>query len=284
MVSIGQSKMKKRFKIIPLFYLLIIQQVQGQQTLSQRIEAEGRVVVAHRASPYPGFSENSLSAMSASAEAGIWLQEIDLAESKDGKLFLLHDSTLDRTTAYKGPISHYQSSQLKEIILSGTNEKLPEFEAALQHAKSLGISLMLDVKQAPLTNVMKEVQEQGMLQHVILLTFSRERAKEAMDLNLPLVVSVLINGEDDLQYYQTTGAAHSLVAYISQKAPVNLFQIVRNSGLPILTDVLREVDSTAGLLGSEHYTAFLSVRKPDIVVTDYPLKLLPIMINSLQLP
>jgi glycerophosphoryl diester phosphodiesterase len=276
--------MKKKNILLFCIGLLCANMLYAQHPILQKINEEGPVVVAHRAAPYLGFTENSLAAMTMAAQSGIWLQEIDLMESKDGKLYLLHDQTLDRTTTHEGPISAYSSADLEKVRLLGTDEKLPDFASVLQHAKAKGITLMLDVKKAPLAKVMAEVQEHGMMQQVMLLTFSKERAQEAISLKLPFVLSVLINEEGDIGHYRQAAQGQVLVAYVSQNAPVNLFQDVRTIGLPILTDVLNEVDSTAEKLGKEHYTGFLSVRNPDMVVTDYPLKLLPLLQSSSFLP
>jgi glycerophosphoryl diester phosphodiesterase len=276
--------MKKKNILLFCIGLLCANMLYAQHPILQKINEEGPVVVAHRAAPYLGFTENSLAAMTMAAQSGIWLQEIDLMESKDGKLYLLHDQTLDRTTTHEGKISAYSSADLEKVRLLGTDEKLPDFASVLQHAKAKGITLMLDVKKAPLAKVMAEVQEHGMMQQVMLLTFSKERAQEAISLKLPFVLSVLINEEGDIGHYRQAAQGQVLVAYVSQNAPVNLFQDVRTIGLLILTDVLNEVDSTAEKLGKEHYTGFLSVRNPDMVVTDYPLKLLPLLQSSSFLP
>ncbi len=256
----------------------------AQHPIIQKVKSDGPVVVAHRAAPYLGFTENSLAAMTMAVESGIWMQEMDLMESQDGRLYLLHDQTLDRTTTHQGAINTYSSADLEKVRLLGTDEKLPDFASVLRHAKVKGITLMLDVKHAPLAKVMKEVQEQGMMQQVLLLTFSKERAQEALDLKMTFVLSVLINDETDIRHYRQAAQGQALVAYINQNAPVNLFQSVRASGLPILTDVLNKVDNTAEQLGGEHYTGFLSVRNPDLVVTDYPIKLLPLLHSRTLVP
>ena len=41
--------------------------------------------------------------------------EIDVRTSKDGVLFLLHDSTLDRTTDGTGPANERTMAELKEL-------------------------------------------------------------------------------------------------------------------------------------------------------------------------
>jgi len=55
------------------------------------------MVIAHRAD-WRNFPENSLEAIRSAIKLGVDMVEIDVRKTKDGKLILMHDETVDRTT------------------------------------------------------------------------------------------------------------------------------------------------------------------------------------------
>lgn len=61
------------------------------------------IVVSHRAD-WRNFPENSLEAIESAIRMGVDVVELDLQRTKDGKLILMHDSKLDRTTTGKGKV------------------------------------------------------------------------------------------------------------------------------------------------------------------------------------
>ena len=60
-------------------------------------ELSSVIVVAHRAD-WRNFPENSLAAIQSAIDMGVDMVELDLQRTRDGKLILMHDDTLDRTT------------------------------------------------------------------------------------------------------------------------------------------------------------------------------------------
>jgi glycerophosphoryl diester phosphodiesterase len=244
------------------------------QNLRGKIQSDKIIVCSHRAAMSPETPENSLYSMKRSKSAGLDMHEIDLAESKDGVLYLLHDKTLDRTTESTGLISDKHSEELDKVRLRGLEEPLPRFEHALEFAKENRIFLMLDIKEAPLEKVISMVDQFGMLDQVMVLTFSSERAEEALGLQKRFLLSVLITQEEDLDFYICkTNDPYHLIAYINQNASTSLFQKTRDLGLPIVTDVMGKVDQEAQYPENQSYTKFVALRKPNILVSDYPLLL-----------
>ena len=61
------------------------------------------IVVAHRGD-WRNAPENSLQAIQNCIDMGVDMVEIDIRETKDCHLVLMHDKTLDRTTNGKGEI------------------------------------------------------------------------------------------------------------------------------------------------------------------------------------
>ncbi|MEO0660334.1 MAG: glycerophosphodiester phosphodiesterase family protein, partial [Planctomycetota bacterium] len=68
-------------------------------------EAGGAFVAAHRGGPGPGLPENALETLESGFVAGIRMFEIDVAESQDGVLYLMHDRSLRRTAGHDGAVA-----------------------------------------------------------------------------------------------------------------------------------------------------------------------------------
>jgi glycerophosphoryl diester phosphodiesterase len=71
---------------------------------------------------------------------GVDMVEIDIHETKDGKLVLMHDGSIDRTTNGKGLVRDWTLDSLKTLRLldqkgSVTTHKIPTLEEALLVAK-----------------------------------------------------------------------------------------------------------------------------------------------------
>jgi glycerophosphoryl diester phosphodiesterase len=267
----GNHLMKKVTLLFLLVALLISHPVQAQNLRSVLLENE-LIICVHRAAVGPDVTENSISGMEIAKKAGFVMHEIDLRESKDGELFLMHDVTLDRTTMASGVLSNYAAKELEEIQLKGSEEPIPSFTKALEWAGENEILLMLDVKNVSLKKVYEEVLKANMLDRVFLLTFTEERSKEALSLEAELMVSVLINSPEDIQKYQEYAQSPvQLLAYINKRAGLELFERVHESGIPIITDTLNDIDTRALNHGAQVYLDFISNRKPTILVSDYPI-------------
>ncbi|KEO73003.1 glycerophosphodiester phosphodiesterase family protein [Anditalea andensis] len=262
--------MKKYFQLL---FLLLIHTASFSQSLRQLIQTDLTSICSHRGVSALGKEENSIQSMSEALSQGIKIHEIDIMESIDGKLYLLHDETLDRTTDLKGYIKDTHSKELDQGVLKGTKEPIPAFKAALQWAKENGAYLMLDVKAAPVKKVMEEVQSMNMMDRVMLLTFTRDRTDEALAYPEKFLISALIKEITDIDYYlKIFHNTDFLIGYINKTADAEIYQQARKAGVTILTDTMGEVDKLAKEDGGKSYVDFIYEKKPDVLVSDYPLK------------
>jgi glycerophosphoryl diester phosphodiesterase len=101
----------------------------------RRLEADPWII-AHRGyrARYP---ENTLCAFAAAMKAGVDMIELDVMLSKDRRMVVIHDDTLDRTTNGTGPVGLKTLSQLKKLDAGGwfaprfAGETLPTLEEAV---------------------------------------------------------------------------------------------------------------------------------------------------------
>ncbi|WP_192348666.1 glycerophosphodiester phosphodiesterase family protein [Algoriphagus sp. Y33] len=93
------------------------------------------IVVAHRGD-WRNAPENSLQAIQNCIDMGVDMVEIDVRETKDGELVLMHDSSIDRTTKGTGLVKDWTLDSLKSLGLKDglgvvTPHKIPTLEEAL---------------------------------------------------------------------------------------------------------------------------------------------------------
>ena len=105
---------------------------------------DGVLVVAHRgchrAAPSHGLDravpENSLAALERCVALGVDLVEIDVRRTRDGRLIVMHDAKIDRTTTGKGRVAELTLAELQALSLKGADgEAPPTLEAVLRAAR-----------------------------------------------------------------------------------------------------------------------------------------------------
>ena len=104
-----------------------------------------RTKYAHRGLHNEERAENSMSAFLAAAEAGYGI-ELDVHLSKDGKLVVFHDNTLDRVCGVKGRVVDFTAKELSRLSLNGTGEGIPLFSDVLA-AIDGRVPLLIEIKE-----------------------------------------------------------------------------------------------------------------------------------------
>jgi glycerophosphoryl diester phosphodiesterase len=144
----------------------------------------GVMVVAHRAC-WSEAPENSLAAIEACVSLGVDIVELDVRETRDGHLVLMHDSTVDRTTSGSGPVADMTLAELKRLRLrkgEGGGEavisvhRAPTLEEAFETARER-ILINIDDKVNAHEKVIALAEKTAMLDHLVLkreTPFSRE--------------------------------------------------------------------------------------------------------------
>ena len=92
----------------------------------------GQLHYAHRGlhAIQAGIPENSIRAFRLAANNG-YGAELDVRLSRDGKLVVMHDESLKRTTGANANVSAVNAQVLSQLTLEGTREKVPFLEDVL---------------------------------------------------------------------------------------------------------------------------------------------------------
>ena len=129
------------------------------------------MVVAHRGD-WRHAPENSLQAIQNCIDMGVDMVEIDIRETKDGQLVLMHDETIDRTTRASGLVKDWTLDSLRMLkLVDGlgveTPHTIPTLEEALLLAKDK-ILINLDKSYGIFDKCYAVMQKTGTLDQVVI--------------------------------------------------------------------------------------------------------------------
>jgi len=121
------------------------------QSIRSRYEAahdEGRPLLGgHRGNPAE-HPENTLRSFRSAIELGCDLIECDVHLSSDGRLVVIHDHTLERTTNGTGLVRDHTSAELRRLD-AGAGEKIPLLQEVVELAIGK-VGLVIEIKQIPI--------------------------------------------------------------------------------------------------------------------------------------
>jgi glycerophosphoryl diester phosphodiesterase len=123
-------------------------------------------VIAHRGD-HVHHAENSIAAIESAAAIGADFAELDVRTTKDGKLVLMHDKTVDRTTEGHGAVKDMTEDQITHLTFKDYGGQVPTFDEALNAAKGK-IQIYLDWKDASPQAIFKILSDHGMLDQVVV--------------------------------------------------------------------------------------------------------------------
>lgn len=105
------------------------------------------VMYAHRGLHNGERAENSMSAFRAAVEGGYGI-ELDVRLSRDGRLVVFHDDTLDRVCGREGKVIDFTADELAAFSLNGTADGIPLFTDVLKLIDGR-VPLLVEIKEDP---------------------------------------------------------------------------------------------------------------------------------------
>jgi glycerophosphoryl diester phosphodiesterase len=157
--------------------------------------AVGVETVCHRGANEKA-PENTRAATQLCIDWGMDYVEIDVRTSKDDVLYILHDSTVNRTTDGEGKLRDLTSEQIDQLDAGSwfdakfKGERVPRLEPYLKWVKGK-IKVYFDVKDADLERVIKLVYDVGLEKDCFFWFGNRLQAGQfrKLDSNLTLKVN-----------------------------------------------------------------------------------------------
>ena len=157
---------------------------------------------AHRgASQY--YPENTMSSFFGCLSMGPKGIETDIHMTKDGKLVLFHDDTLDRVTDGSGDISQYTYDELHKLtVFGGENgqlrDKIVLFEDFLRYFAHRDLMFAIELKQERVEKETIDLLEKyGMREKTILTSFIFDNLVRAREYNPNYRIGYLVEEVND---------------------------------------------------------------------------------------
>ncbi len=202
-------------------------------------ENGGVAIAAHRGGPYPGYPENAINTFEYGRDHDIRVFEIDVAESQDGVLFLMHDTTLTRTTTGHGFVAEKDWAYIRDLKLidnEGTTTDLhpPTLRDALEWAIETNSILELDKKPTTsFRNIIGAVREVGAENNVILISYDNKQAEEIAGLAPDLMMTASAFSARDVDELKKLGVRQeNLIAWTGISGPdFKAWHAVRDIGI-----------------------------------------------------
>ncbi len=127
--------------------------------------------------------ENTLAAFALAAEQGADGVELDVQMTKDGRLVICHDETIDRTANAKGWIRDYTFEELRKLDFSYgklqyEGETIPTLEEVLDLLTPTGLTVNIELKNGVCfypgmeEKVVELVEKKGWQERVIFSSFN----------------------------------------------------------------------------------------------------------------
>jgi glycerophosphoryl diester phosphodiesterase len=190
------------------------------------------VKIAHRgASAYE--PENTIRSFRRAIELKADMIELDVRKSLDGRLVVIHDRRVDRTTDGRGLVGRKSLGELKELD-AGMGERIPTLEEVLEYAAGKA-GFVIELKENGLEeDVIKAIKGYGLIKDVFIVSFSPLRLKVLKEMEPSLKTGlILFASTDPLRVAKGCGA--NAVAPFRWFITRSLSERARLSGLYLFT-------------------------------------------------
>ncbi len=244
------------------------------------LREHGRTIVsAHRGGSAPGFAENAIPTMANTLAQGPAFLEIDIGQTRDGVLVLMHDDEVDRTTTGTGRVRDLTLAQLQALRLEDENGQAldahpPTLRETLDWADGRTV-LELDVKRGvSYEDVAREVEAANAMDRVIFVTYSVDGAARLARVAPQAMIYTTIESEDDLDTLERRGVdLANIVAWTGTDEPNSALNVaLAQRGVEARFGTLGGRDSWDARFaraGQDQYAAFAETGIA-IIATDRP--------------
>jgi glycerophosphoryl diester phosphodiesterase len=221
------------------------------------------------------WPENSRIAFENTAKLPVEQVEFDVHPSRDGKLVVIHDDTLDRTTDGKGPVAAQDWQALSKLVLKATGgQRMLLLDEVIEIFRPTPIVLRLEIKAGPdrmpypghAARVAEALEQAKMLDRSVITSFQLGTVCDAVAAARPMthVWLVLPQVQTDIGLTNVIatakGAGIPMLGLRQNMLTADIVAAVRAAGLGIGGWACNDAEAIARLLALE----------VDVFTTDRP--------------
>lgn len=223
-----------------------------------RVGGRRPIVIGHRGAA--GLApENTLAAFRKGLELGADLLECDVHLSRDDRLVVIHDHTVDRTTDGKGRVRDLSLEELKALDAGARHgeefagERIPTLDEVLDLTKGRA-KLSIEVKQGPVfypgieAAVVAALERAGALDDALVISFDHRALGRIRSLTKRVPVGVLYGARPvDPVGLARAADAQALLPQWTLVTEEDIAE-ARRAGLPVLPWTVNDAEQMARLL------------------------------------
>lgn len=163
------------------------------------------LLIGHRG--YPArFPENTLASFEGAMQAGCDMIELDVTLTRDRKVVVIHDDTIDRTTNGKGVVLHHTLEEIQRLDAGGwfdprfSTERVPELGEVMKLTAGRCM-LNIEIKESAYEanypadaiehQVVKLVKASAAMDRVVISSFDRRILERIAGMDTPPAVAFI---------------------------------------------------------------------------------------------
>jgi glycerophosphoryl diester phosphodiesterase len=240
------------------------------ESIQARYEAahdDGRPLLGgHRGDP-AHHPENTMRSFRAAIAAGCDLIECDVHLSSDGRLVVIHDHTLERTTNGKGLVRDHTAPELRRLD-AGEGEHIPLLQEVVELAIGK-VGLVIEIKQIPIQypgledKLVAMLRQLGAVSECAVVSFHHPSIRQLRQMEPKLQLGIL------------EGAR-----------PIDPARMMREAGADVYSphwgatdpQLVKEIHAAGGAVGvwtvdDETAVAWCRLCRPDSIFTNRPVEI-----------
>ena len=208
-------------------------------------QQDGVMVIAHQGGEWLRPS-NTLAAFDNAMELGVDVLEMDIHQTQDGVIILMHDATVDRTTDGSGAIKEMSFDEIRALDAGyywtdddgatypyrGQGIQVPTLEELFQRYPDMRMNI--EIKQETPSMVRpfcQLIHDYNMQDKILVATFHQATVEEFRE-DCPDVITSMV--EPEIQLFFGLNAAYLGALF---QAPGTAFQVPLTSSLPVIGEV-----------------------------------------------
>lgn len=226
---------------------------------------------AHRGAS--GYApENTLEAFALAVEQKADGVELDVQLTKDGKLVVIHDETIDRVSGEHGLVKDFTLEELKKLNVNRTIPgfqavTIPTLEEVYDLLKGTGLAINVEIKSSIIwypeieKRVLELTKSMGLQDKVIYSSFNHYSIRRLKELDETVQTGILYGDVlCDIAAYCKNVGADALHPVFTHRYMESVWKEYMASGIPLhIWTVNEEADMT-----------FFMENNIDAIITNYP--------------
>jgi glycerophosphoryl diester phosphodiesterase len=136
--------------------------------------------------------ENTLRSFQKAIELEVDMIELDIRKTKDGKIVVMHDAKVNRTTNGKGLVKSYTFDQIRKLD-AGKGEKIPTLEEVISLVEGK-CGIVIELKEPDTEKeVVELIKEKNIESRVIIVSFYPSILKTVKELYPDVKLGIITN-------------------------------------------------------------------------------------------